>query len=85
MPSPTWAGVLGITRTIASAPRPWRSVSMVAPATMESTIAPAGTCPLRPAMTVASIWGLTANITTSAPATAAVFSATAATPMLALR
>ena len=70
MPSPTWAGVFGMVRTIASCPRPPAIDPMRAPATIEMTRVSGRSAPRSSSQTAGSTCGLTDNTTRPALPTA---------------
>ncbi len=84
IPSPIWAGVLGMERTMAECFNPWLSFLMLAPAMMDSTSAP-GLIPFRFFITPVSRWGLTESTTTSACEAARLLSVKGWTPYFCLK
>ena len=74
MPLPTWAGVLGIERTIFSCPKALRIVLMRIPAMILISSVSGWSRPLNSAATLSITCGFTARTTTRAPSTAALLS-----------
>ena len=80
IPRPRRAGVFGMLRTTCLWPRNPMRAAVVAPAMTDRTSWPSRSCGPISRPTRASIWGLIARRTTSAPSTASVFEAVVRIP-----